>query len=231
MPRKRSEVLRDATFADIKASARRLMAERGTAGLSMRAIARDLGITAPALYYYYPSLDSLITALILDSFNDLADASAAARDAQLSGSALDRVIAAAEAYRQWALEHPVDFILINGSPIPGYHAPADLTGPAAARALEVNIEVMADALASGELPMTSEVAQMPDSLRQTLAQLRAERHYEWPVEAIYLALVGWIQAYGLIALEVYNDLQPLIGEQSGTLFRHRLRHGLGLPDR
>jgi AcrR family transcriptional regulator len=115
MARPRREVAHPNIADAIKRIARQQMSERGTAGLSLRAIARELAITAPAIYNYYPRLDDLITALIVDAFQSLADAM------QASVSTLDeqgyraRILAMSLAYRQWAIEHPTDFQLIYGN--------------------------------------------------------------------------------------------------------------------
>ena len=117
----------------IKAVAQQQMAEHGTAGLSLRGIAREMGITAPAIYNYFPRLDDLITALIVDAFTALADAIEAAESAVESEACGPKILASCLAYREWAIAHPVDFQLIYGNPIPGYVAPAEMTVPLARR--------------------------------------------------------------------------------------------------
>ena len=136
MARKRREKILDITREEIKETARGLMAINGTAGLSLRAIAREMGMTAPALYHYYASLNDLITALILDAFTQLADTlETTAADPALTTVA-ERLTAVANANRQWALDHPLDFQLIYGNPIPDYEQPADITYPRHGAALE-----------------------------------------------------------------------------------------------
>src|SRR5262245_85809 len=122
MPPTRREKQYAATSAEIKDTARRLMAEHGTAGVSIRAIARAMGLSAPSLYHYFPNRDELITALISDAFNALADELEQVRD-RTAGTAAERLMAVVLAYRSWALAHPLDFQLIYGNPIPGYVAP------------------------------------------------------------------------------------------------------------
>ena len=227
MPRKRHIELREATFADIKAAARKLMAEKGTAGLSMRAIARELEMTAPALYYYYASLDDLITDLIVENFNHQADAMEAAWNTT-TGTEKDRLLALFVAYRQWVIDNPVDFMLVNGNPIPGYEAPAEITVPAAARAFEVTLKAIAAALAAGEIDMPAEAQNMPDKVRDDLTAMRDERHYDAPVEAIYLTLIGWFQANGQLALEIYHSLDTIVGNSAAELYLYRARMTFGI---
>src|SRR5262245_33076145 len=124
MPRTRHVEQYEATRSQILDIARKQMAEHGTAGLALRAIAREMDVTAPAIYRYFPSLDDLITELILENFNALADALEAASNSLPENDYAGRIMAVLMAYRQWALDHPIDFQLIYGNPIPGYVAPA-----------------------------------------------------------------------------------------------------------
>ncbi len=227
MPRKRHMELREATFADIKAAARQLMAEKGTAGLSMRAIARELEMTAPALYYYYASLDDLITDLIVENFNDQAIALETAWN-ETTGSEKERLLALFMAYRQWVIKKPVDFMLINGNPIPGYVAPAAITTPAAAHVLEVTINAIAATLSAGEIGVSAEALTMPDSVRADLNAMREERQYNASIEAIYMALMGWFQANGQLALEIYHALDNIVGNSAEDMYRHRALAAFGL---
>ncbi|MGY4720979.1 TetR/AcrR family transcriptional regulator [Naumannella huperziae] len=139
------------TLDEITEIARRQIAEQGAATLSLRGVARELGVVSSAVYRYYPSRDALITALLIDSFGRLGDAveQAAGRRAATPRA---RFVAACAALRDWARDHPHEFMLIYGSPIPGYAAPAD-TVPAAARVVTPFVEVLVaagDALGAAE---------------------------------------------------------------------------------
>ena len=125
----RRERQREATSAEIKAVARRQMAADGPASLSLRGIAAEIGMTAPGLYRYFSSRDDLVTALIVDAYQSLGEAIDAAQNAAPRGDYPGRLLAAATAYRCWSLERPADFALIFGTPIPGYHAPQEVTVP------------------------------------------------------------------------------------------------------
>lgn len=114
--------------------------------LSLRAIARRMEITAPAIYNYFPHLEDLITALIVDAFNDLADAMQAAGQSVTSNTWGPRIKATILAYRRWAVAHPVKFQLIYGDPIPGYAAPAEVTSPVANRPFVILCGYFAEAL-------------------------------------------------------------------------------------
>lgn len=114
----------------------------GAPSLSLRAIARELGITAPAIYNYFPRRDDLVTALIIDAYNSFGDSQLAARDAVQINDPVARLKATGLAYRMWALTYPQRYELIFGTPIPGYTAPFEQVFPSAARSLGALVSVM-----------------------------------------------------------------------------------------
>ncbi|HYN71238.1 MAG TPA: TetR/AcrR family transcriptional regulator, partial [Nakamurella sp.] len=115
----------------ITAEARQQIAEHGADGLSLRAIARELGMASSALYRYFPSRDDLLTALIIEAYTALGDAIEAA-DARVDPSDVTRRwLAMCRTVRAWAWRQPHEYALLYGSPVPGYRAPADTIDPAA----------------------------------------------------------------------------------------------------
>lgn len=202
MPLTRRERVRAATINEIKDTARQQIAEHGAAALSLRAIAREMGMTAPALYRYFCSRDDLVTALIVDAYHSLAEALASARDAHPPGNHTERIIAAANAYREWALTHPEQYDLIFGTPIPDYHAPMEITGPAAAASMSVLIQVLDAAYQDGKLSLAE-----PSPALLTLLQPWADKlDYAGPPTIIHLALAHWAQIHGLVSLELFGHL-------------------------
>jgi AcrR family transcriptional regulator len=163
--RARAELTRE-----IKEEARRQLSVSGADGLSLRAVARSLGMVSSALYRYFPSRDNLLTALIIDAYNAVGAAAEAAAGAAAeaaaggpaggpaggaaggaaSGDACGRWAAACRAVRGWALANPHEYALIYGSPVPGYQAPADTVGPAARVPLAF-LSVLRDAAEHGVL--------------------------------------------------------------------------------
>src|SRR6201991_2556960 len=121
--RARAELTRE-----IKEEARRQLAAAGADALSLRAVARELGMVSSALYRYYPSRDDLLTALIIDAYNALG--AAAEHALACPAPARERWIAACHAIRDWARSNPHEYALIYGSPVPGYRAPEATIGPA-----------------------------------------------------------------------------------------------------
>jgi AcrR family transcriptional regulator len=209
----------DATLIEIKQAARRLMAEGGTAAVSLRAIAHEVGMTAPGLYRYFRDRDDLITALLVDTYDALAETLEAARAAHASEHYADQLTQVGMAYRDWALAHPVEYRLILGNPIPGYHAPVAVTTPPARRSLAVFLALLHDAWRDGELTLTDDPA---PELEARLAAFRAEAGLgELPLSALQLALATWGTLHGLISLELFGHLDPIIGD-AGPLYRAAL---------
>ena len=124
---------RNAT-SEIKAEARRQLAAGGAQQLSLRAVARELGMVSSAVYRYFPSRDDLLTALIIDAYDALGEAAEAAAGRLRQTAVRARWTAACHAVRDWAKAHPHEYALIYGSPVPGYQAPQETIGrPAGCR--------------------------------------------------------------------------------------------------
>jgi AcrR family transcriptional regulator len=223
MAQPRRERLREATRNEILDTARRQMAESGAAALSLRAIAREMDMTAPALYRYFQSRDDLVTALILAAFHSLADGLEAARDAQAAGDYAGRLLETAYAYRDWALAHAADFALIYGTPIPGYEAPRELTVPAAGRSFQVFAPIIADAIEAGVIVPPAEYTHFPQAVHEALAAMQQEEGYAFPMEALYITTVGWTQMHGIIILELFGHIGPVVGD-TDDFYRYEIRN-------
>jgi AcrR family transcriptional regulator len=222
MPRPRDEHARDETISQIKSIARQHMAANGTAGISLRAIARAMNVTAPAIYNYFARLDDLITALIIDAFNGLGDAVQNAITAQ--SDTAEQFKAGAFAYRQWALDHAADFQLIYGNPIPGYEAPADLTVPLATRPLVALYTVMFAAWQSGNVRVSPQYQQIPPTVKQFMQDLIALNFPEVaaaPTELFYLLHVGWSRIHGMVMLELFDHSPPSLGDPT-AFYEHEV---------
>jgi AcrR family transcriptional regulator len=164
--RARAELTRE-----IKEEARRQLASVGANGLSLRAVARSLGMVSSALYRYFPSRDDLLTSLIIDAYNALGDAVEAAAASVAPTDARARWMTVCRATRSWALANPHEYALIYGSPVPGYRAPEATIAPAARLPLAF-LRVLRDAAATGHLtPRRLDAAPPPG--RQTAPRLDA----------------------------------------------------------
>ena len=187
--------------AAIKETACKQIAASGAAALSLRAIARELGITAPAIYHYFPSRDDLVTALIIDAYNSLAAALAASQEGGKESHA-ERIMALARAYRGWALARPQEYSLIFGTPIPNYHAPMEITGPAAAGAMAVLIDALDAIWREGTLKVEGVLSATPDMVQAWIDKF----DYKGPPAVIHFTMATWAQIHGLVSLELYGHL-------------------------
>lgn len=223
---------RNDMIAQIKAVARGQMAQHGTAGLSLRAIAREMGITAPAIYHYFPRLEDLITALIVDAFTDLAEAMEAADAAVASERPCDHILALCLAYREWAMSHPTTFQLLYGNPIPGYQAPEEITLPLARRPFLGMFGWFISAHASGELTIPAEYATVPPAMAAGVAAWRRMSGIAVPDPLMGLLMSGWARIHGMVLLELFHHIQPLLGDGE-AFYRYELdafARCLGLKD-
>lgn len=218
--------VRLATQTEILDGARKQMAAEGAAALSLRAIASEMGMTAPALYRYFASRDELVTALIVDAFTSLGDALQRAQDEHADESHANRLLAILLAYRAWALAHPQDYALIFGTPIPGYVAPTEKTLPPAARGLDLIAAQLASALGKGEARLVPAYAKPLPGVQKQLIQWKKEYGLALPTAALHLALIAWTRVHGLTSLELYQLIPPSI-QDPGELYRSEILVLLG----
>src|SRR4051794_31849880 len=190
-PRTARERARVELTNEIKQEARRQLAEQGAAALSLRAVARELGMVSSALYRYFPSRDDLLTALILDAYASLAEAADAATP---QTDPYDRWRAVCRAVRAWAVAHPHEYALIYGSPVPGYEAPPE-TVEVATRVALILVGLIRQAWAGGTLAPAAAAPPMSPVLAEQTAQLAAAVAPELPGEVLARALVAWTQLF------------------------------------
>ena len=199
----RREKLRQETHQEILDTAKRQITAQGAAALSLRAIAREMGMTAPAIYRYFENRDALVTALILEAY---ASFGAALEAYTNTGNPIENFTALGMAYREWALTNPEQYQLIFGTPIPGYQAPDVETVPAARKTLMVLVAAIEALRATGELTPQPEYAQLPKSIAAAMEQFGES------APSIYLATLLWSKLHGLVSLELNNHLRYLIGD-------------------
>ena len=234
MSRPRREKILDITREEIKDTARNLMVDKGTAGLSVRAIARQMGITAPALYHYYSSLNDLITALIQDAFTQLAEILETAAVISTLTTSGERLISVSHAYRNWALAHPMDFQLVYGNPIPNYVQPIDITSPPARRVFLVLAGLFGEAIESGEIDLPTKYRDLPSAIEQSLVKLAQVDGHDLPLSGLYLAATTWVKLHGHLMLELFNMIQSVIADTE-EFFRYEMQNflhqtGLKFPE-
>jgi AcrR family transcriptional regulator len=193
--RVRAELTREITDA-----ARRQLAEVGAPALSLRAVAREVGMVSSAVYRYFPSRDDLLTRLIIDGYDDLGAVAEAADDP--SAPALERWLAVCRAVRSWARAHPHEYALLYGSPVPGYRAPQE-TIPAAARVALVLGRILSDAAEAGDLPRAAGERDPGLFSDEAVAALGGD-HPAFDDAVRARALLAWSSLYGTVSFELFG---------------------------
>ncbi|MBO8184265.1 TetR/AcrR family transcriptional regulator [Streptomyces spirodelae] len=208
----------------IKDEARRHLADEGASRLSLRAVARELGMVSSALYRYFPSRDDLLTALITDAYDAVgAAAEAALAEAESAGdSHLVRWRAVCRAVRAWGLAHPHEYALIYGSPVPGYAAPASTTRPASRVALAL-LSVLRDAHTSGALREPASGAAAPEAVLKDAELLAEHLGVELPPAVLAEVVAAWSQLFGLISFELFGQFTKVVDARD-AFFDHAVEH-------
>ena len=207
-PRTARERARAELTREIVDAARVHLAADGAAGLSLRAVARDLGMVSSAIYRYFPSRDDLLTRLIIDAYNALGDAADAAESEIPRRDLRGRWLAIAHSARDWALAHPQEWSLIYGSPVPGYVAPTDTIGPAS-RTTTLLITILADLQAQGGVADPQKVGRL---VREALAPVRSAVPEHVPDDLIVRGLMAWTELIGTVSLEINGQFHNVIGD-------------------
>ncbi|GAA1420349.1 TetR/AcrR family transcriptional regulator [Streptomyces thermospinosisporus] len=211
--------------AAIKEEARRQLVAEGAAKLSLRAVARELGMASSAIYRYFPSRDDLLTALIIDAYDSLGEAAEAARTQASGEPPARRWAAICEAVRSWALAHPHEYALIYGTPVPGYTAPST-TIPAASRVALALIGILREARQESRLTPPA----LPDELTPEAERMAAEFAPDLPPQVAVALVAAWAELFGLVGFEVFGQFHRVV-EDRERFFRHaaaRLADSVGL---
>ncbi|MFU8852143.1 TetR/AcrR family transcriptional regulator [Micromonospora sp. SL1-18] len=212
---------------EIKTVARRHLATDG-ANLSLRAVARDMGMVSSAIYRYFPSRDDLLTTLILEAYDALGDAVEAADAAVDRADLRGRWHAVSRAARAWALAHPAEYALLYGSPVPGYAAPDDTVAPAQRPPLAL-VGILRDGLAAGRLSPPDD--DLPEPVRADLAELAVGFFPGLPEALLARGMSGWTQLFGLISFELFGRLNRAVPHRD-EYFDHQtalMADLIGLP--
>ncbi|WP_109472639.1 TetR/AcrR family transcriptional regulator [Ornithinimicrobium cavernae] len=212
--RARAEVM-----AQIMAAGRRELAEHGADGLSLRAVAREIGMVSSAVYRYVAGRDELLTLLIIESYD--AVGAAAERASARGGSAAERFVAIASAVREWGREHPHEYALLYGSPVPGYRAPDD-TIASGTRVPAAMIRLLIEEYAAGRLsvPVAEDAPPVGAALSAQCGTVREFFGADLPDELVLLGIGAWTQVYGLISFELFGQLHNTF-EPADDLMEHQ----------
>ena len=199
---------------EITETARRHLATEGAGGLSLRAVAREMGMVSSAVYRYFPSRDDLLTALIIDGYNAIGAAAEQADRACRRDDHHGRWLAACRAVRDWALAHPHEYSLVYGSPVPGYQAPEQTIGPAS-RVAAVLGKIISDAQASRVLDPPALCSPPPGSFAPDAARLRQSVLPGVPDDVAARALATWASVFGLVSFELFGQFENVVTDRNG----------------
>jgi AcrR family transcriptional regulator len=210
---------RVAMIHDIKAAARRQLAEVGSDGLSLRAVARELGVVSSAVYRYFASRDELLTALIVDGYDALGEVAEQATAASAGRPTGERWKAVARAVRSWAIANPHDYALIYGSPVPGYQAPQDTVSPALRAPLAV-LGIVSDGVAAGDVASERRFP-VARPVHADFELIRAGSGSDLSDEVLARALAAWTGLLGHISYVLFGHLRNGITDED-AFFEHQL---------
>jgi len=215
------ERARASLTTEIKEEARRHLAQVGADALSLRAVARELGMASSALYRYFPSKDDLLTALIIDAYDAVGEVTEAAMDAAGPGQSVPpraRWLAGCHAIRAWALAHPHEYALIYGSPVPGYRAPDATIGPASRVPLAL-ISLLGDVPAAGDQGALATGETGNGVLAEQAAAVAAGLGGSVRPEALVRGILAWTQLFGMISFELFGQFARTF-EPADELFEY-----------
>jgi AcrR family transcriptional regulator len=211
VPRTARERARAEITAEILDAARGYLASDGAAALSLRAIARDLGMASSAMYRYFKSRDELLTRLIIDAYDSLGAAAETREAAADRDDPAGRFTAICAAVRAWALAHPNEYALIYGSPVPGYVAPADTVQPAS-RVTILLLRIVVEAAAAGRLPDADIRDAEAQPVAAALAPIRSYLPAGVPAPLVQRALMVWTNLFGVVSFEAFGQLHNVVGD-------------------
>lgn len=189
--------------SDIVRLGREHLKTHGAAGLSLRAIARDLGVVSSAVYRYVPSRDELLTLLLIEGYTDLAETVQAATTDHARTAVRDRLLAAAIAIRAWAVDDPARWALLYGSPVPGYAAPAERTVGPGTRVIALLLAEIDAAASGGQL--AERTTALPADLSRDLDAIRDEFGTHLADTTLVAGTLLWATIIGATSLEVFGQ--------------------------
>jgi AcrR family transcriptional regulator len=202
----RRDRLRAATMREITQTARRILVDQGPDAVSLRAIARDMGMTAPALYRYFGSHEDLLKHVIGELFIELTDDLHKALKAVPDGDLSGKFLAVSREFRHWALDHPAEYGLLFGTPLPGLDVDHDDIASECGRRLGLTFLALFQELwqkAPFPVPADEEI---DPRLREQLERYRAGLGSELPLGTFLIFLECWVRLQGAVSLEAFGHL-------------------------
>jgi AcrR family transcriptional regulator len=224
-PLSRRERARADTFAEIKRTAREVLVRSGAEGLALRAVAREMGMTAPGLYRYFASREDLVEHVVADLYDDLCDRLEAARDDARPAVPAVQLLAVSREFRRWATTHVAEFGLLFGSAGDGLPSEEGVAeGPAALagqRFAAVFGTLVAQIWLDRRFPVPAEEEIQP-ALRAQLREWGAHVPVDLPLGVLRVFLSCWVRLYGLVCMEIFGHLRFALADAE-PLFEDELR--------
>ncbi|ASN22596.1 TetR/AcrR family transcriptional regulator [Arthrobacter sp. YN] len=219
-PRERA---RAQTIADIIRLGREHLAVHGAAALSLRAVARDLGVVSSAVYRYVENRDELLTLLLIDAYNQLGDEVDEAVNAEAENDFAAQFTALAKAVRTWAIREPASYSLLFGSPVPGYQAPGERTTIPGTRVIVRLVGIFDAAYRAGALnAAASPAVVISEGLAADLSAIRGEMNLAAPDATLARGVLVWTSVFGAISFEVFGQYGRDTFDARDELFDHHL---------
>jgi AcrR family transcriptional regulator len=224
--------------ADIVRLGREHLAAHGAAALSLRAVARDLGVVSSAVYRYVENRDELLTLLLIDAYGELGDEVDAAVGRVAEGDFAGRFQALGRAVRGWAIREPACYALLFGSPVPGYRAPAERTTGPGTRVIYSLMSIFDAAWRAGALGAEASpapartvggpaaavlAAEVPGPLASDLRAIREELGIAIPDDLLARGALVWTSLFGAISFEIFGQYGADTFSAPDALFEHHLQ--------
>jgi AcrR family transcriptional regulator len=227
-PLSRRDRARVDTVREIKETARKVLVEQGVDGLALRAVARQMGMTAPALYRYFDSREDLVEHVVADLYDELTDVLERVRDATDPGEPGFQILSVARAFRKWATTHHAEFGLLFGSAGERVLDPRDMHGDgerppqiASRRFGGVFAELVARIYLDRGFPTPAD-DEIEPALRTQLQEWCAKLPVPLPLGVVHVFLSCWIRLYGMVCMEVFGHLRFAL-EDAAPMFEAELR--------
>ena len=210
------------TLEEITRIGREHLASEGAAALSVRAVARDLGVVSSAIYRYVRSRDDLLTLLVVDGYDELGDAVDHALAKVDADAHRTRFLTVGRAVRSWALKEPATYALLFGSPVPGYHAPAEQTTGPGTRVIGALVGIYDAAYAGGAMNPPEPEGPVTGKLAADLQDVRDEIGADVPDHLVVRGVLAWAAIFGCVSFELFGQYGPDTFSDPADLFDRQL---------
>ncbi len=212
---------------DIVRIGRDHLAVHGAAALSLRAVARDLGVVSSAVYRYVSSRDELLTMLVIDGYSELGDAVDAAL-ATAPEDPAERLRVVCRALREWAVAEPARYGLLYGTPVPGYHAPAEQTTDPGTRVMGVMMYLVETAYRTGALTVPDPLPSVSPEMSGDFDRIRDEAGMTMPDWVLARAITVWTALIGAVSAEVFDQFGAGTFTDGAEVFEFQLDNSIAM---